>query len=319
MRILAAIAIGSFVPAASAKDDRPQDVRILVGFAAGGAIDSLARVIAPRMKEVMGATVIVENKPGAAGLLATNALAASPPDGSVLMIAGVTTLAIDSLIARPGTFEPARNLVPVTLASEFEYGVAVANRLNVRTLGELVEWMKAHPGEASFGSPGGGSLPHFFGLQFARSAGLDMTHVPFKGGSALVIDLIGGHIPLAISPLTDYIEPHRGGRVRLIATSGAARSAATPDVPTISEQGFEGGQATLSFAVWAPPNTPEIVVARRNAELRKILQMEEVRERLLQLGMRAVTSRPEDVARLMASEAAKWAPIVKTSGYVAER
>ena len=319
VRILAAIALSCFVPTASAKDDKPQDVRILVGYAAGGTIDALARVIVPKLKDITGAMVIVENKPGAGGLLATNALAAAPPDGSVLMIAGVTTIAIESLINKPGAIDPARDLVPVALATEFEYCVAVANRLNVRTLKELVEWMKAHPTEASFGSPGGGSLPHFFGLRFARSAGLDMTHVPFKGGGPLVTALMGGHIPLAISPLTDYIEPHRGGRLRLIATSGAVRSAVTPDVPTLSEQGYEDGQATLSFAFWAPPGTPAAVVERRNAELQKILQMDDVRERLLQLGQRPVTSKPEDVVRLRASETVRWAKVVKTSGYIAER
>jgi tripartite-type tricarboxylate transporter receptor subunit TctC len=319
MRVLAVVALGCLGPAASANEARTQDVRILVGFAAGGTIDALARVMAPRLKEVMGATVIVENKPGAAGLLASNALAAAPPDGSVLMIAGVTTLAIESFINKPGAFDPARDLVPVALATEFEYGVAVANRLDVRTLKELVDWMKAHPSEAAFGSPGGGSVPHFFGLRFARAAGLDMTHVPFKGGGALVADLIGGHIPLAVSPLTDYIEHHRGGRLRLIATSGAARSPATPDVPTVSEQGYEEGQATLTFAFWAPPSTPAAIVAHRNAQIQKILQMDDVRERLLLLGQRPVASRPEDVVRLMRTEAAKWASVVKTSGYVAER
>jgi tripartite-type tricarboxylate transporter receptor subunit TctC len=235
------------------------------------------------------------------------------------MIAGVTTLAIESLINKPGAFDPARDLVPVALATEFEFGVAVANRLDVRDLKELVAWMKDHPNEAAFGSPGGGSLPYFFGLRFSRSAGLDMTHVPFKGGNALVTDLIGGHIPLAMSPLTDYIEHHRAGRLRLIGTSGAARSPATPDVPTVSEQGYEEGRATLTFAFWAPANTPAAIVARRNAEIQKILQMDDVRERLVQLGQRPVTSRPGDVARLVASEAAKWAPVVKSSGFVAER
>jgi tripartite-type tricarboxylate transporter receptor subunit TctC len=319
VRTLAAVAIGILVPAASASEIRSQDVRILVGFAAGGTIDAIARVLAPRLREAMDATVIVENKPGAGGLVATNALAASQPDGNVLMIAGVTTIAIESLINKPGAFDPARELVPVALLTEFEYGVAVANRLNVRTLKELVEWMKAHPSEASFGSPGGGSLPHFFGLRFASSAGLDLTHVPFKGGASLVADLIGGHIPLAVSPLTDYIEHHRGGRVRIIATSGAVRSAATPDVATLSEQGYEGGQATLTFAFWAPPNTPPSIVARRNAQIQKVLQMDDVRERLLQLGQRPVASRPDDVLRLLGSETAKWTPVVKTSGYIAER
>jgi tripartite-type tricarboxylate transporter receptor subunit TctC len=319
VRMLVVAALVAFLPAASAQDARKPEVRILVGFAAGGTVDAIARVVAGKLKDVGGATVLVENKPGASGLVATRALAASPPDGSVLLLAGVSSIAIEPLIGPREALGPAMDLVPITMATEFEYGLAVANDLNVRSLKELVEWMKANPARAAFGSPGAGSLPHFFGLLFARSAGINMTHVPFKGGGPLVTDLIGGHVPVGVSPLTDYIEHHRGGRLRLIATSGARRSSATPDVPTFSEQGFEDMQATLRFAFWAPPRTPATIVARLNAQIGEILRREDVRERLLQLGQQPVGSPPEDLARLTASEAAKWAPIVKASGFVAER
>ena len=316
--LVLAVLVGCVLPV-SAQDARKPDIRILVGFAAGGTVDAIARVVAEKLKGVSGATVLVENKPGAAGLVATRALAAAPPDGSVLMLAGVGSIAIEPLVGAREPRVPAIELAPVSLATEFEYGLAVANSLNVRNLGELVAGMEANPSHAAFGSPGAGGVPHFFGLQFARSAGIDMNHVPFKGGGPLVTDLIGGHVLVGVSPHTDYIEHHRAGRLRLLATSGARRSSATPDVATFSEQGFEDLQATARFAFWAPPGTPASIVARRSAEIAEVLRMEDVRERLLQLGQRAVAGPPEDLARLTASEVTRWAPIVKVSGFVAER
>ena len=306
--VLAALAIGCYVPGAHAEETRKQEIRILVGFAAGGTVDAIARVIAAKLKDLTGATVIVENKPGAGGVVATKALAASPADGSVLLLAGVTSIAIDQ-----------QSVAPVSLVSEFEYGLAVASHLEVRNLKELVAWMKAQPLGASFGSPGAGSLPHFFGLRFASVAGVEVTHVPFKGGGPLVTDLIGGHVPVGVSPITDYIEPHRAGRLRLIATSGAARSPATPDVPTFSEQGFAEAQATFYFAFWAPPQTPAATLARRSQEIQQVLRRDDVRGQLLQLGQRPVAGSPEEVDRIRAAEAERWTPVVKASGFLAER
>ena len=211
-----------------------KELRILVGFPPGGTVDAIARVVAEKLRSVSGATVLVDNKPGAGGFLAMKALVAAPPDGSVMLLAGVSSVAVEPLIRPHEAFDPAKDLAPVSLVSEFEYGFAVANSLNVRSVKELVEWTRAHPAQAAFGSPGAGSLPHLFGVLFIRSAGIDMMHVPYKGGAPLITDLVGGHIAAGVSPFTDYIEPHRGGRLRLIATSGVKRSAATPDVPTSS-------------------------------------------------------------------------------------
>jgi tripartite-type tricarboxylate transporter receptor subunit TctC len=294
------------------------ELRILVGFPPGGTVDAIARVFAEKLRGASGAAVIVENKPGAGGFLAAKALAASPPDGSVLLLAGVSSVAIEPLIRPREGFDPVKDLAPVALVSEFEYGLAVASSLNVRSLKELVEWTRANPAQAAFGSPGAGSLPHLFGVLFVRSAGIDMMHVPFKGGAPLITDLIGGHIPTGVSPLTDYIEHHRGGRLRLIATSGAKRSATTPDVLTFLEQGFEQAQVTPVFAFWAPAKTPAATVARLHREIAEVLRMEDARERLLQLGQRPVSASPEEIARLTASETARWAPIVKASGFTPE-
>lgn len=146
-----------------------------------------------------------------------------------------------------------------------------------------------------------------------------MPDAPFKGGAPLITDLIGGHIPAGVSPLTDYIEHHRNGKLRLLATSGASRSASTPDVATFAEQGFKEAQATLRFAFWAPAKTPATIITRRNREIIEVLQMPEVRARLLKLGQESISSTPEELAKLTAAEMAKWAPVVKASGFIADQ
>jgi tripartite-type tricarboxylate transporter receptor subunit TctC len=234
-------------------------------------------------------------------------------------LAGVGAMAIEPSIRPKEGFHPAKDLAPITLATRSEYGFAVANALHITNLLELVKWAKANPSNAAFGSPGAGSLPHLFGVLFARSAGIDIVHVPFKGGAPLVTDLIGGQIPAGVSPLTDYIEHHKNGKLRLLATSGATRSASTPDVATFIEQGFKEAEATIWFAFWAPAKTPATIVMRRNQEFAKVLQMQDVRERLLKLGQEAVSSTPQELAELMTSEIAKWAPVVKASGFTPDQ
>lgn len=316
-RILAVL-LAVLSTASSAQDAGKADLRILVGFPPGGTVDAIARVVADRMK-TGGGVVIVDNKPGAGGMLATKALVASHADGNVLLIASVSALAIQPLIRPDDGFDPARDLSPVSLATQFQYGFAVSNALGVRDLKEFVEWARSNPSRASFGTPGAGTLPHLFGVLFARSAGIDMIHVPFKGGAPLITDLIGGHVPAGVSPLTDYIEQHRAGRLRLLATSGSSRSAATPEVPTFAEQGFRDAQVDGYFAFWAPAKTPASVVARRSRELGEVLRSDDVRIRLVQLDQRPIASTPEELARILAVEAIRWPAVVKAAHFTPER
>jgi tripartite-type tricarboxylate transporter receptor subunit TctC len=318
LALLCALVAAPFAIAQSPEASKGE-LRILVGFPAGGTVDAIARIVAEKLTLETGQPVLVENRPGAGGVVATRALLASPADGKVMMLAGVGAIVIDAALRPNEGVDPARDLVPLALATRSEYGFAVANALNVRDLREFIEWSRSNPSKAAFGSPGAGSMPHFVGLLFARSAGVDVIHVPFKGGAPLVIDLVGGHVPAGLSPMTDYVEHHRNGRLRLLATSGDRRSAATPDVATFAEQGYKDVEATLWFAFWAPGKTPAAVVERRNQELVKVLGMRDVQERLRQLGQEPVGSTPEDLARLTTAEAAKWGPVVKASGFALDR
>lgn len=295
------------------------ELRILVGFPAGGTVDVIARIVAEKLAHETGRPVLVDNKPGAGGAVATKALQASPADGTVILLAGLGNIVIEAATRPEERFDPTRDLAAIGVATRFEYGFAVANTLNVRNLREFIDWAGANPAKAAFGSPGAGSLPHFFGLLFARSAGVEIVHVPFKGGAPLVVDLVGGHVPAGVSPLTDYLEQHRSGKLRLLATSGGQRSAATPEVATFTEQGYKDVEATLRFAFWAPGKTPATAIARRNQEINKVLEMADVQERLRQLGQEPAGSTPQELARLTAVEAAKWAPIVKAAGFAPDR
>jgi tripartite-type tricarboxylate transporter receptor subunit TctC len=316
LALLCAVAAAPFAMAQS-QDAGKGELRILVGFPPGGTVDAIARIFAEKLTQQTGQPVMVDNRPGAGGHVATKALMAAPADGRMMMLAGVSNLAVDAATRSNEGFDAARDLAPISVATQFEYGFAVANALNVKDVREFIDWAKANPGNAAFGSPGAGSLPHFAGLLFAQSAGVNLVHVPFKGGAPLVTDLVGGHVPSGMSPLTDYIEQHKSGKLRLLATSGAKRSAATPDVATFGEQGYKEVETTLRFAFWAPAKTPAAIVARQNQEIATALAMPDLQERLRRVGQEPAGSTPQELARLTSAEAAKWGAIVKASGFAA--
>jgi tripartite-type tricarboxylate transporter receptor subunit TctC len=295
------------------------EIRILVGFPAGGTVDSIARIVADKLAQEAGQAVRVENRPGAGGAVATRALLASPADGAVLLLAGIGNLVVEAAARPDERFDVTSDLAPVSLATRSEYALAASNALDVKDLREFVAWVRANPAKAAFGSPGAGSLPHFFGLQFARSAGVQLVHVPFKGGAPLIADLVGGHVPAGVSPVTDYLEQHRNGKLRLLATSGSKRSAGTPDVATFTEQGYGDAEATIHFAFWAAGKTPAGIVARRSQQINRILAMPEVQQRLRQLGQEAAGSTPAELAALTTAEAARLGSVIRTSGWTPDR
>jgi tripartite-type tricarboxylate transporter receptor subunit TctC len=237
----------------------------------------------------------------------------------VMLLAGIGNIVIEAAARPQEQFEPARDLAGIGVATRFELGFAVANDLDVRDLRGFIQWAAANPAKAAFGSPGSGSLPHFFGMMFARSAGVEIVHVPYKGGGPVVLDLVGGHLPAGVGPLNIYVEAHRAGKLRLLGSSGSKRSAATPDVATFGEQGYKDVEATLRFAFWASGKTPADIVARRNHEINKVLEMPDVQQRLRQLGQEPAAGTPEELTRLTAAETAKWMPIVKAAGFGPDR
>jgi tripartite-type tricarboxylate transporter receptor subunit TctC len=302
-----------FAAAAQAEVDKP--VRVLVGFAPGGSADIAARLLAERMAAELKQPVVVENKPGAGGRIAAEMLKNAAPDGATIMLAPIVVPVLAPLVFTKLPYNPVTDFVPVAHVANFQFGLSVAAGHPARSVVELVAWFKANPALANFGSPAPGSLPHFFGVMIATGTGLDLVHVPFNGGGPLMNALVGNQVSSAIDTLVDQIEMHRGGKTRILATSGAARSPLLPDVPTFAEAGLKGVEGSSWFAVYAPAKTSAATVQQLNAAVNKALAAPEVRERFGKLGLEPTGGSPADLVAITKRDSERWAPVVKASGF----
>ena len=294
-------------------------IRILVGFPPGGSADLIARLAAEKAREALGATVIVENRPGAGGQIAAEMLKNAAPDGRIVMAAPVAVTVIYPLTYKKLAFDPEKDFAPVSLAVNFQLALTAGPGTPATTLAEYVAWVKGDSKRASFGVPAAGSLPHFFGLMLGRAMGIDMVHVAYKGGAPLLNDVIGGQIPVGIDVLSEAIPQHRAGKVRVLASSGAKRSGIAPEVPTFTELGYPQIQGDGWFAFHAPAKTPKAVIDRLSAAFGNAVRAPEVAERLQKIGFEPVGSSAEELARRMAEDRARWAPVVKASGFSADQ
>jgi tripartite-type tricarboxylate transporter receptor subunit TctC len=309
-------AFAAAAPAAFAQVDKP--VRILVGFAPGGSADIAARLIAEPMREELKQPVVVENRPGAGGRIVAEAVKNAPADGSVLMLTPIVVTVLAPMVFSKLAYDPIADFAPVAQVANFQFALSVAATHPAKNIGELLAWYKANPARANFGSPAPGSLPHFFGVMIASSAGVDLVHVPFNGGGPMMNALMGDQLTAGIDTLAEQVELHRTGRVRMLATTGTTRSPLLPEVPTFTESGLAGVQGTAWFAVYAPAKTPEATVRQLNAAINKALAVPEVRERLNKLGLEPSGGTSAALAARMAQDTARWAPIVKASGFRAD-
>ena len=216
------------------------------------------------------------------------------------------------------SYDTLKDFTPIGLGATFQFALAVGPASGTKTWAEYVGWVKANPAKASYATSAAGSLPHFIGVLLSREIGIDMVHVAYKGSAAYVNDLIGGQVPAAIDAIADLTELHRAGRIRILASSGATRSSALPDVPTFAELGLGNVVATGWFGFFAPANTPKSVVDTLNRGINNALAAPDIVERLSKIGMDPATSTPEEFARIVASDYAKWGPIVKASGFTAD-
>jgi tripartite-type tricarboxylate transporter receptor subunit TctC len=309
--VCAALALAS--PPSSAQVDKP--VRLLVGFAPGGSADIAARLISERMRDELKQPVIVENRPGAGGRIVAEVVKNSPADGSVLMLTPIVVTVLAPLVFSKLPYDPVADFTPVAQVANFQFALSVNASHPAKNVNELVAWYKANPTRANFGSPAPGSLPHFFGVMIAKSAGLDLVHVPYNGGGPMMNALMGDQITAGIDTLAEQLELHKAGRVRMLATTGTTKSPLLPEVATFVESGLAGVQGTAWFAVYAPAKTPEATVRQLNAAINKALAAPEVRERFVKLGLEPTGGTPADLATRMAQDTARWAAIVKASGF----
>lgn len=315
-KLVLALSFALAPAAAFAQVDKP--VRLLVGFAPGGSADIAARLLADRMKDELRQSVVVENRPGAGGRIVAEAVKNAPADGSVLMLTPIVVTVLAPMVFAKLPYDPLIDFAPVAHVANFQFAMSVAATHPAKNVQELVTWWKANPGMANFGSPAPGSLPHFFGVMIERSAGLDLVHVPYNGGGPLMNAVMGNQVSSGIDTLVDQIELHRTGKIRLIATSGAQRSPLVPEVPTFAEGGLKGVEGTSWFAVYAPAKTPEATVRQLNAAINRALAVPELRERFAKLGLEPTGGTPADLSARMAQDTARWAPVVKASGFRAD-
>ena len=316
LRVALLAVVAATVPVAATAQDRiDKPVKILVGFAPGGTADIIARVVAEKMSTSIGQPVIVENRPGAIGRIVADAVKAAAPDGTTIMVMPIGPMAVVPHVYKDITYDPIKDFTPIALGATFQFAIAAGPASGAKTWSEFAAWAKANPTKAGYATSGAGSLPHFFGVLLGRGIGVEMVHVPYKGSAAYLNDLIGGQVPAAIDAIADLTELHRAGKVKVLASSGAARSTALPDVPTFNELGVKGVEAMGWFGFFAPAKTPKPIVDALNAAINKALQSPDVAEKLSKLGMDPATGTPEQFATIVVNDYNKWGPIVKASGF----
>ena len=291
-------------------------IRLVVTFPAGGAPDILARIFSEKTN--IGQAIVVDNKPGAGGNIGAEIVAKSPADGYSLVMATVGTHAINGALYAKMPYDMVKDFTPVGMIASTPNLLVINNDLPVKTVPELISYMKANPNKLSFGSPGIGSSIHVSGELFKSMTGTQMTHVPYKGRQFAIPDLLGGSIQLMFDNMPSALPLVKEGKLRALGQTGAKRSSSAPDVPTIAEQGLPGFEATAWFAIYAPAGVAKDVVTRLNGEIGRIYKLPDVQEKLKTLGLDLILSSPDELAKYQAGEIAKWARVVKDSGAKAD-
>jgi len=289
-------------------------VRFIIGFAPGGASDTMVRLIGARLSENLGQPVVIDNRPGAGGNIAAEIVARNSPDGYTLLLGNNGILAVNvSLYPKIG-FDPVKDFAPVVLIASQPNILVVHPSLPVQTLKDLVALAKSKPGQLNYASPGGGTTGHLAAELFKRMAGVDMVIVPFKGGGPAIVAVLSGECQFTFATSLS-VQPHiKSGRVRALAVTTARRSASFPELPTVAEAGVPGFEATTWHGVVVPASTPQTVIARLNSEFNAILQTAEMRERLTTLGSEIIGGSPKQLGDYVRKEIPIWARVIKDSG-----
>ena len=285
-------------------------IKVVVGYAAGGAVDIVARTVGQSMAGSVGQAVVVENKPGAGTNIAVRSVIDAPADGYTLLLAA-NALAANMALYQPAPFDAERDLVPVSLVGRVPVVIATNAQSGPANLAKLIEMAKAKPGFVNFATPGNGSTPHLAVELFARAAGIKLSHVPYKGGAPAITDVLGGQLPLVAVNALEVLPHVKSGKLRVLAVMSPARSTMLPDVPTIAESGFPGFEASVWYGFVAPAATPKPVVAKLHAEVQKALQTAEVRERMSSVGGEIILGSAEQFGALIRSERARYEKLVR--------
>src|SRR6266545_2075490 len=315
---LCAAALACGLPGASdeaqAQSFPSRAITLVIPFAPGGSTSIVGRVIADKMSELIGEKVVVDNRPGAGGTIGTKAVAKSDPDGYTIALGYTGTLAIGPSLYRNAGYDPRKDFAPIGLIGNAPNSLVVHPSFPAKTVVELVAYAKANPAKVNFGSAGAGTVSHITGEYFARTAGITLVHIPYKGTGPALTDLLGGHIPMAFAPIPASHPNVTAGKLRALAVTSIARSGLLPDVPTMIEAGLSGFDASLYYGLVAPAGTPRPIIDKLNKALRDALASDEVKKQLGNDGTDITPGTPEDYADFIDKDEKKWAGLVKQSG-----
>ena len=314
-RFAAAVALLLLAVAPVRAADYPaRPIRFVLGFAPGGASDTMARVIATRLSESLGQPVVIDNRAGAGGNIAAEIVARSAPDGYTLLLGNNGILAVNVSLYSKLAFDPVKDFSPVVLIASQPNILVVHPAVAASSVKELVALAKAKPGQLNYASPGNGTTGHLAGELFKRMAGVSYTIVPFKGGGPSALAMLSGETQFTFATALS-VQPHiKSGKLRALAVTTAKRSASFPDLPTVAEAGVPGFDAITWHGVVVPARTPQAMIARLNSEFNKVLQTADMRERLLTLGSEVIGGEPKQLTEFMRVEIPRWARVIKESG-----
>jgi len=317
IRLAAASALAAGFPAlARGQTQNPAQnwpqrfVRLVVPFTSGGGIDTIGRIVGARLSEIWGQQVVVENKPGAGGNIASEFVARSDPDGLTMYITA-GGLAVNKFLFEKISYDPIADFAPVTLICLYPNLMVVPNSSPFRSAGELIAFAKANPGKLTFGTPGHGSSPHMAGELFKYLAGIDLTHVPYRGAAAALTDLIAGRTDMSFAVMASGLPLAQQGQIRALAVTTASRAAMAPDIPTIAESGVNGYDMSSWFAFVVPAKTPAAIVQKIQADTAAVLKEPAIKERLDKLGVVIVGSTQAELAAHLKAEMERWEPVIK--------
>lgn len=289
-------------------------IRLIVPSTPGGSVDTLARTVGPRLADKWGHQVIVDNRPGAGGAIAGELVARAAPDGYTLLIGTVASLATNVSLRRKLPYDPLKDFVPVTLVATQNLMLLIHPSVPVKSIKEVVRLAKAQPGKLTFASAGNGTGGHLSGELFRILAGIDMLHVPYKGVAPALIDVVSGQVSMTFSSILSGQPHYRTGKLRALAVTGAKRSVAVPELPTMLEAGVAGYESATWYGIVAPAATPQDIVSKLNAEIVSIVQSREVNERLSKEGADPVGNSSAEFGRFIASEIEKWRKVIRAAG-----
>ncbi|SDE08706.1 Tripartite-type tricarboxylate transporter, receptor component TctC [Variovorax sp. CF079] len=314
--VLAGIALLGLAPLAMAQDfpAKGKPIRIVVGFTAGGGTDAQARIVAQKLGELLGTSVIVDNKPGASTMLAASEVARALPDGHTLLYAPSSTMAQNPHTLSQVPYDPFKDFTPISMGGRGPLVLSVSSSVPVNNVRELVAYVKARPGTVSYASFGAGTSSHIYGEAFVQKTGLDAVHIPYKGGSDAAKDLIGGRVQYMFDSASSAVITSGTGKVKILAVAAAARIAALPDVPTLAEQGVAGLDLPSWLGFYGPAQMPAPVVARLNAALTQVLAMPQVRDFYRTGGYEAGATTPTEFASITRATYERWGDMVRQVG-----